>query len=164
MSDIKSANDKHLQALVESIAQKISSSTALNGGFDKMLMMVEHIQEKQSDTSEKVDKIHDALYNPSEGLYARIKMVENASLQSKTNHTEIKQAIEKLVESDDHLVKKIETTEKLKKIAGEDLEKLDAVIKVKSAWSEWSGKGLWLIIGGVFAAFGKSIWDVIGHR
>jgi uncharacterized protein YaaN involved in tellurite resistance len=174
MSDTKSDN-KQLQLMVESIAQKINTSPVLNGGFDKMMVIVEHIQEKQQETSEKVDKIHDGLYNPDDGLYARVKMVETATEQMVKSHAahiaadeknmkEINDSLKKLSSTDDDLSKKVETTSRLKKIAGDDLEKLESVIKVKSTWSEWWGKAVWLVVGGVLAAIGKAIWEAVGHR
>jgi uncharacterized protein YaaN involved in tellurite resistance len=174
MSDTKSDN-KQLQLMVESIAQKINTSPVLNGGFDKMMVIVEHIQEKQQETSEKVDKIHDGLYNPDDGLYARVKLVETDIKQMVKSHTahlaadeknmkEFNDSLKKLSSTDDDLSKKAETTSKLKKIAGDDLEKLESVIKVKSAWGDWLGKAVWLIVGGAFAAIGKAIWEAISHR
>lgn len=163
MSDPKSDN-KQLQMLVESIALKINSSPALNGGFDRMLVMVEHIQEKQEETSDKVDKIHDGLYNPDSGLYARVKMVESASEMFGKNHASIATDLKKLTAADEDLAKKAETTSKLKKIAGEDLEKLESVIKVKTAWSDIWTKAIWFVVGGSLAALGKAIWDAVAHR
>jgi len=175
MSDIKSDNNKQFQLMVENIAQKISTSPVLNGGFDKMMIIVEHIQEKQEETSKKVDKIHDGLYDPDDGLYARVKMVETMTEQmaksqavhlatDEKNIKEINESLKKLSSTDEDLNKKLETTSKLKRIAGDDLEKLESVIKVKSAWSEWWGKAFWLIVGGILAAAGKAIWEVVGHK
>jgi len=174
MSDIKSDN-KTLQLLVESIAHKINTSPALNGGFDKMLVIVEHIQEKQVETGEKMDKIHEGLYNPDDGLYARVKMVESATENFAKIHAahiqsdeksmrEISNSLKKLSTTDEDLSKKAETTSRLKKIAGEDLEKLESVIKVKSTWSEIWSKAMWLVVGGAFAAIGKAIWEAVGHK
>lgn len=163
MSDTKSDN-KNLQLLVESIANKMNSSPALNGGFDKMLVMVEHIQEKQEETGEKVNKIHEGLYNPDTGLYARVKMIENTTELFGKNHAAIAANLKKLTAVDEDLTKKAETTSKLKKIAGEDLEKLESVIKVKSAWSDIWTKAIWFVVGGSLAALGKAIWDAVAHK
>lgn len=69
---------------------KIARSPALNGGFDRLVVQVQKIDEvlnertsklesidnNQQVISEKLDKIHDAIYEPDEGLYARIRDVE----------------------------------------------------------------------------------------
>jgi hypothetical protein len=175
MSDTKSdANTRHLQLLVESIASKINSSPALNGGFDKMMVIVEHIQDKQGETTEQLKEIHNGLYDPNEGLYARVKMVETATERfaqahaehisnDEKNMREINESLKKLTVQDEDLSKKVETTTKLKKIAGDDLEKLESVIKVKSAWASIWSKAAWLLVGGTLAAIGKAVWELVAH-
>lgn len=173
MSEMKSDN-KELLLLVESIASKINGAPALNGGFDRMLVMVEHIKEKQEDTSAKVDKIHDGLYEPNDGLYARVKMVENTtaafakrqathlSLDEK-NMESINASLKRLDAKDEEISKKAEITDRLKKITGEELEKLASVIQVKSAWGDNATKILWFVVGGLLVEIGKTIWTAIHH-
>jgi hypothetical protein len=174
MSDPKSDN-KELMLLVESIATKINGAPALNGGFDRMLVLVEHIQDKQEETCLKVDKIHEALYEPKDGLYARVKMVETATADfasrqaahlaiDEKNIFAINESLKKLDVSDHELARKTEITEKLKKVAGDDLEKLGSIIKIKSLWSELATKAAWLVVGGVLVEIGKTVWELVkGH-
>lgn len=173
MSDIKPEN-KELLLLVESIANKINRAPALNGGFDRMLVMVEHIKEQQEDTSAKVDKIHDGLYEPNDGLYARVKMVENTTAafakrqaihltSDEKNMDSISASLKRLDEKDLEISKKAEITDRLKKITGEELEKLASVIQTKSALSENSTKIMWFVVGGLLVEIGKTVWTLI-HR
>lgn len=173
MSETKTDN-KELQQTVESIAKKIHGAPALNGGFDRMLVIVEHIREKQDDTTEKINKIHDDLYEPDDGLYARVKMVENVTADFAKKQTEhlitdertlvsLNESLKKLSEKDDDLGKKAETTLRLKKIAGEDLEKLESMIRVKSVWLNVWSKAVWLLGGGILAAIGKTVWELISR-
>lgn len=174
MSDEKSGN-KQVQSLLEGIASKINNSPVLNGGFDRMMVMVQHIEEKQGATAEKVDKIHDGLYDPIEGLYARVQKVESTTAQfiekqlehiesDELNMAQINENLKKLAASTGDLEKKAETTIKLKKIAGDDLEKLDSTIKVKTTWSDAWAKIIWFVVGGVGAALGKAVWEYVAHR
>lgn len=64
------------QELLELIVQKFNDSRALNGGFDKLCLMIEHVQEEQDRNSEKLDKVSNALYDPDHGLFARVKKLE----------------------------------------------------------------------------------------
>jgi hypothetical protein len=173
MSDTKS--DKELQMLLESISAKINSSAVLNGGFDKMLVIVENIKEKQAETSKKVDEIHRGLYEPDSGLYARVKSVESGIQHmaeefkfhadtDEKNMAGIRVSLDKLVDKDKDLEKKVEPTVKLKKIAGDDLEKLESVIKVKSTAGEWFSKVVWALILAVLGGAGKALWDVANHK
>lgn len=173
MSETKTDN-KELQQTVESIAKKIHGAPALNGGFDRMLVIVEHIREKQDDTTEKINKIHDDLYEPDDGLYARVKMVENVTADFAKRQTEhlitdertlvsLNESLKKLSEKDEDLGKKAETTLRLKKIAGEDLEKLESMIRVKSVWLNVWSKAVWLLGGGILAAIGKTVWELVSR-
>lgn len=174
MSETKTDNEE-LQLAVESIAKKIHGAPALNGGFDRMLVIVEHIREKQDDTTEKINKIHDDLYEPDDGLYARVKMVETVAADFAKKQAEhlatdektlisLNESLKKLSEKDDDLGKKAETTLRLKKIAGEDLEKLESMIRVKSVWLNVWSKAVWLLGGGILAAIGKTVWELVSRR
>lgn len=174
-NDNKDLQNKDLQKMVETIAKKINGSPALNGGFDRMLIIVEHIQEKQDETNEKISRIHDGLYEPDEGLYARVKDVENTTqdfskkldqhaLVDEKLQVNLNDTLKKLNERTEEINKKIETTIKLKKIAGEDLEKLDQMFKAKNIWLNIWSKSAWLIGGGILAAVGKTVWELIAHR
>jgi type I site-specific restriction endonuclease len=140
-----------------------------------MLVIVEHIREKQDDTTEKINKIHDDLYEPDDGLYARVKMVEAIAADFAKKQTEhlatdertlisLNESLKKLSEKDDDLGKKAETTLRLKKIAGEDLEKLESMIRVKNIWLNIWSKAVWLLGGGVLAAIGKTVWEIISRK
>ena len=179
MSDTKTDNkdlqNKDLQQMVGEIAKKLHGAPALNGGFDKMMVSVEHIQEKQDETTRKINRIHEDLYEPDEGLYARVKMVETVSSDFSKKQAEhlatdektlitLNETLKKLAEKDDDLGKKAETTLRLKKIAGDDLEKLEAMIRVKSIWLNIWSKAVWLLGGGILAAVGKTLWEILARR
>lgn len=58
---------------LESQLVKALNSPALNGGFDTLLNKVSKIEETQSTLVTKVTSIHEAIYEPDDGLFARIK-------------------------------------------------------------------------------------------
>ncbi len=58
------------------LQQKILNSAALNGGFDTLLVKIDKLEESQVGTGKKVDSIHEAIYHPDEGLFARVKVIE----------------------------------------------------------------------------------------
>lgn len=170
--DNKETQSKDLQVVVETIAKKINNSPALNGGFDRMMVMVEHIQERQEEANAKIDRIHDNLYEPDDGLYARVKTVEVVASDFAKRQNEHLASDEKVMSQltsglkklDDDLTDKLVTTKKLKKIAGDELERLESMIRSKNVWlSIWS-KSAWLLGGGILAAIGKTVWDLIVHR
>jgi uncharacterized coiled-coil DUF342 family protein len=72
------------QRLLQAIQHKLDKAAALNGGFDKLLYKIDSIENNQQVIGNKVDKIHEAIYDPDEGLFARISSgkVENHDLIS----------------------------------------------------------------------------------
>tara|TARA_R100001082_G_scaffold66316_1_gene37464 strand:- start:4148 stop:4423 length:276 start_codon:yes stop_codon:yes gene_type:complete len=48
----------------------------LNSKLDRMLSSVEMLAENQNRMSEDISKIKEAVYNPDEGLYARLRALE----------------------------------------------------------------------------------------
>ena len=45
--------------------------------LDKLCMTMETVRERQDEMIENVSKIKEAVYNPDEGLYARIRALES---------------------------------------------------------------------------------------
>jgi hypothetical protein len=175
MSDIKTTRE--MQFMIEQMAQKINKAPALNGGFDRMLVMVEHIQEAQEESAKKLNDLHQGLYEPNDGLYARVKSVETFMDNSnkieeshfkkdEENLANVKKSLDALVEKDAEIEKlisdKLVTTKKLKTIAGENLEELETFLKFKKIRFDIISKISWLLIGGFVAAIVKSLWERIG--
>lgn len=68
--------DYDSKQLLEEISKKIIKSSALNGGFDALMIKVEKIDDATAANPEKIEEIHKAIYHPDDGLFARIKVVE----------------------------------------------------------------------------------------
>lgn len=81
------------QQLLANIQAKVLSSAALNGGFDNLMFKIESMEQSQSNMSDKVDMIHDALYKPDDGFFARVKQVETSATVSHT-HVETVHALD----------------------------------------------------------------------
>ena len=48
----------------------------LNAKMEKMMHGIESVKEKQDEMAEDIGKIKEAVYNPDEGLYARLRELE----------------------------------------------------------------------------------------
>jgi len=64
---------------VENMEQRITAAKSLNGGFDKLMLEVEHIKESQADILEGVRNVKRNLYEPDSGLFSRVKELEMES-------------------------------------------------------------------------------------
>jgi hypothetical protein len=67
---------------LQSIQKKLEASAALNGGFDKLLYKIDSIENNQVQIGNKVDKIHEAIYHPDDGIFARINSTKVDHLES----------------------------------------------------------------------------------
>ena len=72
---------------LDEIHKKISSSAALNGGFDTLLFKIDKIEQSQGQLVSKVDKIHEAIYDPKEGI---VSQLADHKLESTVRLNEIK--------------------------------------------------------------------------
>ena len=95
--------------MLKTIHQKLDNSPALNGGFDILLYKIDGIEKSQGQIVEKVDKIHEAIYHPDEGLFARIAPNKASQIESLSK-----------VEKD---IIEIETWKNQREEDGEDCEK-----------------------------------------
>ena len=50
--------------------------TALNGQLTRMMDAIEVVKKQQDEISQDISKIKEAVYNPDEGLYARLRNLE----------------------------------------------------------------------------------------
>lgn len=123
--------------LLELLVKKVSDSSALNGGFEKLCVMIEHVQTEQEKSGQKLDKVSEALYDPNTGLFSRVKAIES---KLDTN-------IKDLDKKCDQLPSVKEEVEDLKKfraeiegIAGKQLEELTALVNLRKNLSKiyWS--------------------------
>jgi len=48
----------------------------MNGKFDQIMQKLETVTEKQDEMAQDIAKIKEAVYNPDEGLYARLRELE----------------------------------------------------------------------------------------
>lgn len=74
--------------LIADIQTKLFSSEALNGGFDTLMFKIDSVEKAQSVIVDKVNLIHDALYKPDNGLFARVKQTEQGAEEAHA-HSEV---------------------------------------------------------------------------
>ena len=77
MADDYENKERNIDDILRDIDRKISTSAALNGGFDRLMAKVDSIESSQTAIEKKVDSLQDSIYDPDKGLYARIKEVEH---------------------------------------------------------------------------------------
>lgn len=114
--------------LLEILVKKVSDSSALNGGFEKLCIMIEHVQEEQTKSGVKLDKVSEALYDPNTGLFSRVKVIES---KLDTNIKDIDKKCNELptVKEEVQDLKKFQAA--IENIAGKQLEELTALVKLR---------------------------------
>ena len=51
--------------------------TDINGKFDQMIQSLDTLKDKQEDMASDISQIKEAVYDPDEGLYARLRALES---------------------------------------------------------------------------------------
>ena len=69
-------SDENLEALINEIHTKLDG-VAFNGGFETLVSNVQNIQKTQQEMLGKLEEVHEVIYEPDDGLFARVKKVEN---------------------------------------------------------------------------------------
>jgi len=138
---------------VEKVEHKISNAKSMNGGFDKLMLEVEHIKETQNAVLEGVRGVKKNLYEPDSGLFSRVKELETESERRKEFIIESKPALEfskELVVWKKHADKELEQFEKLQL----EFEKL-------KDWKDGAQKVIWLIATAAGGMWVKHFMDLM---
>lgn len=161
-----SAIESNYQQILE-MQDRILSAPAMNGGFTTLLYKVESIEGSQAQLVEKVDQIHNVLYEPDNGLYARVKSVENECVSADTINV-----LEKEVQ-EIKIWKSSEEKAAVKDEAKEDenakllLEHEATIRSLQSSIKKYNAAIKWLTVsigGGLLSMIGKLIYDYLsGH-
>ena len=146
---------------------KILSAPAMNGGFTTLMYKIESIEESQTKLVQKVDQIHDVLYEPDNGLYARVKKVENDCASEETIESLEKDVQEiKIWKSSEEkiAVKDEEKDGKNDKLL---LEHETTIRDLQDSISKYNAATKWVIVslgGALVSLLGKLIYDFLsGH-
>ena len=54
----------------------------LNGKLERMMDSIESVKDRQEEMADNLSKIKEAVYNPDQGLYARVRELEQWKLSS----------------------------------------------------------------------------------
>ena len=74
-----------LTGVYEMDSQAETALIELNGKFERVMDNIEIVKDKQEEMASDIVKIKEAVYNPDEGIYARIRDLESFKRQvSKT--------------------------------------------------------------------------------
>ena len=65
------------ECTVENKVENAIAWTEMNGKFDRMIQSIETVKDKQEEMADDISKIKDAVYDPDEGLYARLRELES---------------------------------------------------------------------------------------
>ena len=138
---------------VEKMETKISNAKSMNGGFDKLLIEVEHIKEAQGDILEGVRGVKRNLYEPDSGLFSRVKELETESERRKEFIVESKPALEF---SKELVVWKRQADREL-----EQFEKMQIEFAKLQDWKDGAQKFIWLIATAAGGMWVKHFMDLM---
>ena len=142
-----------LLSKVSKIEDKVTSAKSLNGGFDKLLIEVEHIKETQTAVLEGVRGVKQNLYEPDSGLFSRVKELEMESNRRMEFIQESKPALEF---SKELAVWKRQADKDL-----EQFEKLQIEFEKLKDWKDGAQRFIWLIATAAGGMWVKTLMDMM---
>ena len=144
---------KLLLEKLEKVEHKVVNSPAMNGGFDKLLIEVEHIKETQTAVLEGVRGVKQNLYEPDSGLFSRVKELETESARRMEYIQESKPALE--------FSKELQVWKKQADKDLEQFEKLQIEFEKLKDWKEGAQKVIWLVATAAGGMWVKHFMDLM---
>ena len=138
---------------VEKVENKISNAKSMNGGFDKLMIEVEHIKEAQGDILEGVRGVKRNLYEPDSGLFSRVKELETESERRNEFIQESKPALE--------FSRELALWKKKADKDLEDFEKMQIEFAKLQDWKQGAQRVIWLIATAAGGMWVKHFMDLM---
>jgi len=138
---------------VEKMETKISNAKSMNGGFDKLLIEVEHIKEAQGDILEGVRGVKKNLYEPDSGLFSRVKELETESERRKEFIIESKPALE--------FSRELQVWKRQADRELEQFEKMQIEFAKLQDWKQGAQRVIWLIATAAGGMWVKHFMDLM---
>lgn len=70
------SSEEKLNKLLSQVSKKLSENSSIESKFDILMYKVEKIEESQDKILDQLSGLHEAVYNPDNGLFSRIKEVK----------------------------------------------------------------------------------------
>jgi len=138
---------------VEKMENKISNAKSMNGGFDKLMIEVEHIKDTQSDILDGVRGVKQNLYEPDSGLFSRVKELESEAKIRNAYVKETKPALE--------FAKELQVWKKHADKELEQFEKMQIEFAKLQDWKQGAQKVIWLIATAAGGMWVKHFMDLM---
>ena len=138
---------------VEKMETKISNAKSMNGGFGKLMIEVEHIEDTQSDILDGVRGVKQNLYEPDSGLFSRVKELESDAKIRNAYVQETKPALE--------FAKELQLWKKKADKDLEDFEKMQIEFAKLQDWKQGAQRVIWLIATAAGGMWVKHFMDLM---
>ena len=138
---------------VEKMEAKISNAKSMNGGFDKLMIEVEHIKDTQSDILDGVRGVKQNLYEPDSGLFSRVKELETESQRRLEYVKESKPALE--------FAKELQVWKKKADKDLDEFEKLQIEFAKLQDWKVGMQRVMWLVATAAGGMWVKHLMDIV---
>lgn len=114
-------------SVLDDIQKKLTNSPALNGGFDTLLFKIDKIEQSQGQLVAKVDKIHDAIYDPQDGIFSKLS---EHKLKNANELNKVSQEIVELQIWKDHKVKEEAQEDQIFNISNKKIEEIEKSVDI----------------------------------
>ena len=138
---------------VEKMEAKISNAQSMNGGFDKLMLEVEHIKETQLTILEGIRGVKQNLYEPDSGLFSRVKELELESARRQEYINETKPIV---AQHQEVLMWKNQVQKDV-----DEVEDLRLEVSKLQDWKSGMQKVIWLIATAAGGMWVKHFMDLV---
>jgi len=144
---------KKLLYKIDKMECKLAGAASLNGGFDKLLVEIEHIKETQNEVLQGMRGIKKSIYEPDSGLFSRVKQLEIESDRRMEFVNDAKPSLEFARELG---VWKVQADKDL-----EEVEHLKMQVAELRNWKDSITKVIWLIATAAAGMWIKHFMDIV---
>jgi hypothetical protein len=155
---------RDLEDMVREISVKVNNAAVLNGGFTELSDEVRQIRLTQMviettmpQLKEDVMVIRNAIYDPKDGIYSRLRESQIDSIKRESMLLEVDR---KLTSLEEKIVPIEQSNKKLIETAGSNLEELDAVVKTRKTIDRIQ----WILLTALAGGGAKFLWDLLAER
>lgn len=159
------AYDREILDHVLQVHKKILESPALNGGFERVESQLEDVKSTHEKSAKLLSEVHEAIYHPEKGVYAKINEINVKSLTEA--HAQDKNIDELIKWKKDAEVSLKESAEK-KAIDDKKIEDQQKIIEGLERWKgsvsgflKWTGG---VLGGAAVALISKLTYDYITNH
>ena len=152
-------NDSALTNRLMAIENILSTAAALNGGFDKLMIEIGHIKDGQVELQATVEKVYEAIYDPSGGVLTKVREAESKIIDLDKFTEQLIPVIDRHKEISLWVIAREKELDKWEDKKTEVLIEMDRLTQ----WKNNVTRLLWLLVGSTGGLLVKTFFSMVAQ-